>query len=80
MSLKVATRPAQGVRWRSMLRIPNCWQTNGIQREIKVKRQQLDTVTSFSYLKAVVSDDASKPEILSRIAQATAALAKLKPM
>ena len=52
---------------------------NGIQREIKVKGQKLDTVTSFNYLKAVVSDDASKPEIPSRIAQATAALAKVKP-
>ena len=51
---------------------------NGIQREIKVKRQKLGTVTSFKYLGAVVSDDGSKPEILSRIAQATAALTKLK--
>ena len=50
---------------------------NGIQREIKVKGQKLDTVTSFKYLGAVVSDDGSKPEVLSRIAQATAALTKL---
>ena len=40
---------------------------NGIQGEIKVKRQKLGTVTSFKYLGAVVSDDGSKPEILSRI-------------
>ena len=53
---------------------------NGIQREIKVKGQKLGTVTSFKYLGAVVSDDGSKPEILSRIAQATAALIKLKPI
>ena len=53
---------------------------NGIQREIKVKGQKLDTVTSFKYLGAVVSDDGSKPEVLSRIAQATAALTKLKPI
>ena len=52
---------------------------NGIQREIKVKGQKLGTVTSFKYLGAVVSDDGSKPEVLSRIAQATAALTKLKP-
>ena len=45
---------------------------NGIQREIKVKGQKLGTVTSFKYLGAVVSDDGSKPEVLSRIAQATA--------
>ena len=53
---------------------------NGIQREIKVKGQKLGTVTSFKDLGAVVSDDGSKPEVLSRIAQATAALTKLKPI
>ena len=42
---------------------------NGIQREMKAKGQKLDSVTSFKYLGAVVSDDGSKPEILSRIAQ-----------
>ena len=40
-----------------------------IQREMKAKGQKLDIVTSFKYLGAVVSDDGSKPEILSRIAQ-----------
>ena len=53
---------------------------NGIQREIKVKGQKLDTVTSFKYLGAVVSDDGSKLEVLSRIEQATVALTKLKPI
>ena len=53
---------------------------NGIQREIKVKGQKLSTVTSFKYLGAVVTDDGSKPEVLSRIAQATAALTKLEPI
>ena len=53
---------------------------NGIQREIKVKRQKLGIVTSFKYLAAVVSDDGSKPEVLLRIAQATAAVTKLKPI
>ena len=52
---------------------------NGIQRKIKVKGQKLGTVTSFKYLGAVVLDDGSKPEVLSRIA-ATAALTKLKPI
>ena len=42
-----------------------------------VKGQKLGTVTSFKYLRAGVSDDGPKPEILSRIAQATAALTKL---
>ena len=54
--------------------------TNVIQREIKVKGQKLGTVTRFKYLGAVVSDDGSKPEVLSRIAKATAALRKLKPI
>ena len=40
----------------------------------------MGTVTNFKYLGAVVSDDRSKPEVLSRIAQATAALTKLKPI
>ena len=53
---------------------------NGIQREIKVKGQKLGSVTSVKYLGAVVSDDGSKPEVLSRIAQATAALTKLNPI
>ena len=53
---------------------------NGIQRGIKVKGQKLDTVTRFKYLGAVVSDDGSKPEVLSRIAKATAALTELKPI
>ena len=43
---------------------------NGIQREIKVKRQKLGTVTSFQYPGAVLLDDGSKLEILSRITQA----------
>ena len=35
---------------------------------------------SFNCLGVIVLDDGSKPEILSRIAQATAAIAKLKPI
>ena len=43
--------------------------------------EKLGTVTSFKYLGAVVSDKGSKPEVLSsRIAQASAALTKLKPI
>ena len=52
----------------------------GINKDIKVKGQKLETVTSFKYLGSVVSDEGSKPEILSRIAQTTAALTKLKPV
>ena len=42
--------------------------------------QKLETVTSFKYLGSVTTDGGSKPEILSRIAQTTAALARLKPV
>ena len=53
---------------------------NGIRREVKVKGQKLGTVTSFKYLGAVVSDEGTKPKVLSRFAQATTALTKLKPI
>ena len=48
--------------------------TSGINTEIKVSGQKLETVTSFKYLGSVITDEGSKPEILSRMAQATAAL------
>ena len=53
--------------------------TSGINREIKVNGQKLETVTSFKYLGSVITDEGSKPELLCRIAQATAALTRLKP-
>ena len=46
--------------------------------QIKVNGQKLETVTSFKYLGSHITDEGSKPEILSRIAQATAALTRLK--
>ena len=54
--------------------------TSGINTEIKVKGQKLETVTSFKYLGPVITDEGSKPEILSRIAQTTAALTRPKPV
>ena len=45
-----------------------------------MNRQKLETITSFKYLGSVISDEGSKPEILARIAQATAALTRLKPV
>ena len=54
--------------------------TSGINIEIKVNGQKLEIVTSFKYLGSVITDEGSKPEILSRIAQTTAALTKLKPV
>lgn len=53
---------------------------NGICSDIKVNGQTLDTVSSFKYPGAIVSDEGSKQAVLARIAQATAALAKLKPI
>ena len=47
-------------------------------REIKIKGQRLEEVVNFKYLGAIISNEGSKPEILSRIAQTTAALSRLK--
>ena len=47
--------------------------TRGIRTEIKINRQKLETITSFKYLGSVIAGEGSKPEILSKIAQTTAA-------
>ena len=52
--------------------------TSGINTEIKVNGQKLEAVISFKYLGSVITDEGSKPEMLSRIAKAAAALTKLK--
>ena len=54
--------------------------TSDINKEIKVSGQKLETVTSFQYPGSVVSGEGSKPGILSRVAQTTAALKRLKPL
>ena len=46
----------------------------------QVNRQKLETVTSFKYLGSVIIYEGSKPKTLSRLAQATAALTRLKPV
>ena len=51
---------------------------SGIKTGIKVNGQKLETVTSFKYLGSVITDEGSKPEILSRLAQTTAASRRLK--
>ena len=51
---------------------------NDFQREIKIKGQRLEEVENFKYLGAIISNEGSKPEILSRVAQTTAALSRLK--
>ena len=53
--------------------------TSGINTEIKVNGQKLETVSSFKHLGSVIiTDEGSKLEILCRIAQTTAALMRLK--
>ena len=49
--------------------------TGGINAEIKVYGQKLETVTS-----SFITDEGSKVEILPRTAQTTAALTRLKPV
>ena len=51
---------------------------NGFKREIKIKCQRLEDVENFKYLGAIISNEKSKLKILSRIAQTTAALSRLK--
>ena len=53
--------------------------TSGINTEIEVNGLKLETVTSFKYVGSVMTDGGSRPEILSRIAQTTAALTRLNP-
>ena len=54
--------------------------TSGINTEIKVNGQKLETFTSFKYQGSFITDEGSKPEILSRIAQTIAALTRLRPV
>ena len=54
--------------------------TSGINTEIKVNEEKLETVTSFKYLGSVIIDEGSKPELLSRIAQTTTPLTRLKQL
>ena len=52
--------------------------TIGISTDITIDNKKLETVRSCKYLGAIVSDEGSKPELLSRIAQTTAVVTKLK--
>ena len=52
--------------------------TNGISTDVTIDNRKLETVRSFKYLGAIVSDEGSKPEVLSRIAQTIASMTKLK--
>ena len=48
--------------------------TNGISIDIRVNGEKLDCVNRFKYLGAIIADEGSKPAILARIAQTTAAV------
>ena len=52
--------------------------TSRFNKGVKVNGQELETVTNFKYLGSVVSDEGSTPEVLSRIAQTTVVLTRLK--
>ena len=52
--------------------------TKGISLDVRIGGQKLETVQSFKYLGSVVTDEGSKQEIMSRIAQTIGALTKLK--
>ena len=52
--------------------------TKRISLDVRIGGQKLETVKSFKYLGSVVTDEGSKQEIMSRIAQTIGALTKLK--
>ena len=52
--------------------------TSGFTQTVKVKETTLEAVDQFKYLGAIITDEGSKTEVLSRIAQSQSALAKLK--
>ena len=54
--------------------------TKPIQTKITVGGQQLEQVTQFKYLGAIISEGGSKTEVLARAAQTASALARLKPI
>ena len=53
-------------------------QSEWLTKIIKVKGYNLETVTNFKYLGAIMTDEGTKREVLTRTAQATSALTKLK--
>ena len=54
--------------------------TKPMEKKITVSGQELETVTQFKYLGAIISEQGSKTEVMARAAQTATALAKLKPI
>ena len=52
--------------------------TKIITTKIAVSGKELETVDHFKYLRAIISEEGSKAEILTRAAQTTAAMTKLE--
>ena len=55
-----------------------CNRKGGFVEGVEVGGAKLEEVTAFKYLGATISEQGSKPEVVNRIAQATAALTKLQ--
>ena len=53
---------------------------NGISTAVIANGKVLESVEKFKYLGSTITEEGSKPELLSRIAQTTAALTRLKPI
>ena len=70
--MSVSTKSPQPTAEKSKLMTYNI---SGINKEWS---DLLETVTNFKYMDSFISDEDSKTEILSRIAQTTAALTRLK--
>ena len=50
---------------------------NNVQGEMEIKSQRLETIENFKYLGSIISNEGTKPENLSRIAEKIAALSRL---
>lgn len=48
--------------------------------KITVNGQELETVSQFKYLGSIITEEGSKTEVISRAAQTSAAMAKLRPI
>ena len=49
-----------------------------LQRDITIQGQKLEIVDHFKYIGAIICDNGSRREVLSRAAQTMASLARLK--
>ena len=52
--------------------------TNGLINKITINGQTLEEVESFKYLRSILSDEVSRPELLTRIMMTSQAVVKLK--